>query len=159
MRDEINACKYMFLRECWEPAENTLRVVVEEAKADGPPEDIEVLPGKVISGTVAIESDPSCQLFELVWASYVAYGVRNESFTSWDDSEVFVGRHFRVYSKSHFLDYVARATFASDEYPGPLRHWCLVCENHLVDVVGCAQPEVRRLRPAEQNAAPDRRSS
>jgi hypothetical protein len=120
MRDAIDACKYLYLRQCWEPEENTLRLVVEEAKADGPPEDLEVLPGKVIRGTVAIESDPSCQVFEVVWPSYVAYGVRNESFTSWDDAEAFEGRHFRVYSKSHFRDYVARGTFASDEYPGPL---------------------------------------
>jgi hypothetical protein len=155
MRDAINACKYLFLRECREPEENTLRVVVEEAKADGPPENIEVLPGKVIRGTVAIESDPGCQLFELVWPSYVAYGVRNESFTSWDDSEVFVGRHFRVYSKSHFRDYVARGTFATDEYPGPLEHWCVVCLNHLVDVGGCAEPQLRRVRPAEPSAFPD----
>ena len=35
-----------------------------------------------------------------------------------------------------FLDYVARATFASNEYPGPLRHWCVGSENHVVDVVG-----------------------
>jgi hypothetical protein len=149
VRDEINACKYMFLRECWEPEENALKVVIEEAKADGPPKDLEVLPGKIIRGTVAIQSDPSCQMFELLWPSYVAYCVRNESYTSWDDEEVFEGRHFRVYSKSHFRDYVARGTFATDEYPGPLQHWSVVCENHLVDVVGSREPEMRRLRPAD----------
>ena len=148
MRDAINACKYMFLRQCWEPEENTLQVVIEEAKADGPPEDFEI-GSKVISGTVPVLSDPSCQLFLLEWRSYVAYCVRNESFTAWDDSEVFDGRHFRVYSKSHFREYVARSTFATDEYPGPLKHWCVVCENHLVDVVGCEEPELRRLRPSK----------
>ncbi len=148
MRDTINACQYLFLRESWEPQENTLRVVIEEAKADGPPEDFEVAPGKMISGVVAVESDPSCQLFELVWPSYVAYSVCNESFTAWDDTEVFQGRHFRVYSKSHFRDYLARYTFASDKYPGPLQHWGLVCLRHLVDVVGCEEPVLRRLRPA-----------
>ena len=57
MRDAINACKYLYLRELWEPEENSLRVVVEEAKSDGPPEDIEVLPGKVIRGTLCESSD------------------------------------------------------------------------------------------------------
>jgi hypothetical protein len=150
MRDAINACKYVFLRECSEPEDNKLLIVVEEAKADGPPEDIEIL-GKVIKNTVPIVSDPSCQLFELFWPSYVAYGVRNESFTTWDDTEVFEGRIFRVYTKSPFRDYVSRATFASDEYPGPLKHWGLACENHIVDVIGCVEPELRRLRPAENN--------
>jgi hypothetical protein len=147
MRDEIDSCKYLYLRELWEPEENTLRIVVEEAKAEGPPEDIEIL-GKVISGTRAIESDESCRLFELVWSSYVAYCVRNESFTSWDDSEQWEGNLIRLYTKSHFRDYVGRDTFASDEYPGPLRHWCVLCLNHLVDVIACVEPEVQRLRPA-----------
>jgi hypothetical protein len=148
MRDEIDDCKYLYLRELWEPEENMLRVVVEEAKADGPPEDIEIL-GKIIPGTRPIESDESCRLFELVWPSYVSYCVRNESYTSWDDSEVWKGRLFRVYSKFHFRDFVAKATFASDQYPGPLHHWRLVCLMHLVDVISCAEPEVRCLRPAE----------
>jgi hypothetical protein len=147
MREQIDDCKYLYLRELREPEDNTLRIVVAEAKADGPPEDIEIL-GKVISGTRAIESDESCRLFEVFWPSYVAYCVRNESYTSWDDSQVWEGRLFRVYSKSHFRDYVAKDTCSSDEYPGPLRHWCLLCLNHLVDVIGCAEPEFRLLRPA-----------
>jgi hypothetical protein len=148
VRDDINACRYLFLRECWEPEENTLRVVVEEAKSDGPPQDVEVLPGNVISDARAIESDETCRLFAVVWPSYVTYCVRNESYASGDNSEIWEGRLFRLYSKSHFRDYVTRSTFAADEYPGPLRHWCLVCLNHLVDVVSCAEPEVRRVRPA-----------
>jgi len=155
MRDEIDACKYLSLRELAEPQDNTLRVVVEEAKADGPAEDWAIL-GHLVPGTRAIESDPSCRLFEVVWPSYVAYCVRNELYTSWDESEAWEGRLFRVYTRSHFRDYVARDTCASDEYPGPLRHWCLLCLNHLVDVVGSADPVLRRLRPAEPGAAADR---
>ena len=147
MRDEIDACKYLFLREIGEPDENELRVVVEEAKADGPPEDRKIL-GHVIHGTRAIESDESSRLFELVWPSYVAYCVRNESYTSWDDSEAWEGTLFRLYSKSHFRDYIAAGTCASDDYPGPLQHWSLVCLRHIIDVVGSVEPKVRRLRPA-----------
>ena len=150
MIEAINACKFLFLRELWEPNENTLRVVVEEAKAEGPSEDFEIL-GKIVSGTVPVQSDSGCQLFEFNWRAYVAYGVRNETFTSWDENEVFEGRLFRLYTKSHFRNYVAHGTFASDEYPGPLQHWCVVCLNHIVDVVGCAEPNIRRIRPAEQS--------
>ncbi len=119
--------------------------MVEEASADGPPEDIEIL-GKVIEGTRPIESGPGCRLFELVWPSYVAYSVRNESYTSWDDAERWEGKLLRLYSESHFLDYVRRATFASNDYPGPMRHWGLVCLRHVVDVVSTAGPKVRLLR-------------
>jgi hypothetical protein len=151
MRDDIDDCNYLYLRELGEPEENVLRIIVEEARASGPPEDIEIL-GKVISGTRPIESDESCRLFEFIWPSYVAYSVCNELYTSWDDTEVWEGRLFRVYSKSHFRDYVAKATFASDDYPGPLHHWCLVCLNHVVDIIACVEPTVSQLRPVDPSA-------
>jgi hypothetical protein len=154
----INACKYMFLRECGEPEDNVLRLVIEEAKAGGPPVPLVAADRetaepssliRLLEGCTPVESDPSCQLFELVWPRYVAYVVRNELYTAWDDTEEFEGRHFRVYRKSPFGDYVRRATFASDQYPGPLTHWGLVCENHLVDVIGWVPPVMRWLRPID----------
>jgi hypothetical protein len=57
VRHEIDACKYLFLRELGEPEENSLRLVIEEAKANGPAEDIEVLPGKGIRRSRVIELD------------------------------------------------------------------------------------------------------
>lgn len=146
MPSEIESCKWLFLRQLEEPEENSLRLVVEEAKADGSPEDIEVSPGKFIKGTVPIESDSSCRLFEIIWPFYVAYTVRNESYTSWDDTEQWDGRLFRVYSKSHFRDFVSIGTFANNEYPGPLQHWCVLCLRHLVDVVSHVEPVVRKLK-------------
>ena len=64
MREEIDTCKW--LREIGEPVDNSLRLVIEEAKADGPPEDRELLPGKIVSGLRSIESDRACRLFEIV---------------------------------------------------------------------------------------------
>jgi hypothetical protein len=155
MRDEIDTCKWLYLRELGEPEENSLRLVIEEAKADGTPEDIEVLPGKVIRGSRAIESDWTCRAFELVWTTYVAYSVRNESFCRLDKEERWEGRLLCVYTKSHFLDYVARATFATTDYPGPLRHWGVNCLNHIVDVVSTLEPQIRGINPAESGGAGD----
>jgi len=148
VREEIDACKWIYLREIGEPDDNSLRLMIDEAKAEGPPRDIQIMPGKVISGTRAIESDETCRAFELLWRSYVAYSVRNESFCQLDNDEVWEGRLFCLYSKSHFLDYVARATFASSDYPGPLRHWGINCLNHIVDVVSNVEPQVRRIESA-----------
>jgi hypothetical protein len=147
MKDEIDSCSYLYLREVGEPEELSLRVVIEEARAVGPPEDIEIA-GKVVSGTRPIESDSGCRLFELVWPSYVSYSVRNESFCVIDEAETWQGRLFCTYSQSHFLNYVKQATFASDEYPGPVRHWGVNCLNHIVDVVSVDEPMIRRIRPA-----------
>lgn len=152
MFDDINSCRFLFLKECCEPEENALRVVVEEASAGGPSEDLEIVPGKFLHGVTPIESGPISRCYELVWPSYIAYGIRNESFTSWDDSEDFVGQLFRIYSRSRFREYIAQATFANSDYPGPYCHWSLVCLRHIVDVVGCQEPVVRRLHPDPSTA-------
>ncbi len=154
MRDEIDNCEYIGLRELGEPEVNSLRLVIEEAKVIGSPRDIEVLPGKVLTGLRVIESDSTCRAFELVWPSYVAYSVRNESFCIWDDDEHREGRLFCLYSKSHFLDYVARATV--DLYSGTLRHWGVICGDHVVDVVSTDEPQIRPIDRSEPRVAPDR---
>ena len=77
---------------------------------------------------------------------YVAYSVVNESFASVDDSELFTGHLFRNYSKSRFLDYVGVATFASDDFPGKLRHYGVNCLNHFVDIVSATEPIISVIR-------------
>jgi hypothetical protein len=152
--DQINRHTYLFLTEIGEPEDNVLRLVIEEARASGEPEEMRI--GDVtLSGVRPIVSDDSCYAYEVVFDSYVAYSVRNESYTSEDKSEVFTGNLFRVYSKSRFRDYVNAATFATDEYPGKLSHYEIVCENHIVDVVSVAEPEISILRPAQQVIADD----
>jgi len=110
-----------------------------------------------VIGPRAIESDATCRAFELVWQSYVSYSVRNESFCTLDKEEVWEGRLFCLYSKSHFLDYVARATFARADYPGPFRHCGINCLNHIVDVVSTVEPQVREIKHAVRGAAADGR--
>jgi hypothetical protein len=143
MRDDIDKCKWIYLRQIGEPVDNSLRLVIDEAKAVGRQEDFEISPGMVISGSRSIEADETCRVFEVIWTSYVAYSVRNESFCAIDKDESWDGRLFCLYSKSNFLDYVARATFASADYPGPLRHWGINCLNHIVDVVSIVEPTVQ----------------
>jgi len=80
-----------------------------------------------------------------MWASYVGYTVLNESFASASDDELFEGRRFRIYSKSAFLDYMSRATFASEEFPGPTRHYCVACEDQIVQVLSVEPPAIEKL--------------
>jgi hypothetical protein len=143
---EMDSCKYLFLREISEPRDNRLRLLIEEAAPSGAPATLK-LPGLTLTGCRAIESTSASRLFEVIWDTYVAYSVRNESFASQDGAAMFSGRFFRIYSKSTFLDYVSRATFASEQYPGPLSHVGLICQNHIVDVVSTKSPAIRRLRP------------
>ena len=97
-----------------------------------------------------VRSTQECRLFEVYWDSDIAYSVRNESYAKNGDFEmVSWGRRPRLYSKSYFLEYLSSATFASSEYPGPIKHIEVTCENHIVEVVSSSPPTIRRLRPLE----------
>lgn len=141
----LNSCEYLYLREISEPADNRLHIVIEEAAA-APELTTRELGGVEFSGLRAIESTAGSRQFEIIWESYIAYCIRNESFTVLDEYEEFeLGNLVRIYSKSRFLDYIGAATIASGEYPVPFRHVGLICLNHVVDVVAAAKPIIREL--------------
>jgi hypothetical protein len=143
---EIDLCDYLFLREISELDHNGLRLVLEEGTA-GSEEISSKVGDTVITGGHRVESTDEGRLFEVVWQFYVAYSVRNESFVSHDEHELSVGEKFRIYTKSHFLDFIRSATFATNEYPGPIQHISVNCEDHIVDVVSTKEAEVKRIRP------------
>lgn len=101
--------------------------------------------GTEISGGTRIDITEESAAFELIWKRYVAYAVMNESYASVDDEAQYTGNRFRVYSKSHFIDYASRASFACEEYPGPTRHIAIICENHVIDVIAAVTPVIQRL--------------
>jgi hypothetical protein len=142
---QINNCKYLFLDSIEELPGNNLRLVIREGRATGPVNEVEV-GGGVIKDVQAVlpYADSAWEIF---FERYVAYSVRNESYTTLDPQEIWEGHLFRTYSKSRFLDYVRVATFACNEYPGTLRHDELVCADHIVDVVAVMPPAIRRAEP------------
>jgi hypothetical protein len=142
---ELNAAEYLYLRELSEPRDNALRIVVQEAvsnRAKATSLEISGSPGKFCEGDAwPIESTESCRTFVLHWPRYVAYLVTEEcagSCGNYED-EIFAGKLARVYTKSHLLAHVARDTGGHFE---PLRHYKIVCLNHLIDVVSTKPPEV-----------------
>ena len=142
IREQIDSHEYLYLWEINEPDVNVLRVIVDEAKAS---KDVDVeIPDTPFMGN-PIVSDETCRRYEITFSSYVAYAVLNESFASVDEYEQHTGRYFRIYSKSHFLDYLSVATFASDDYPGKSTHYEIACLDHIVEVVSAAEPQIREL--------------
>lgn len=86
--EAIRGRKYIYLHSLSEPEEDPLRVVFHEARGGGPPM-IEQLAGEprpevreLLADSKAIVHGPGCQVFELVWPSYVGYSVENESYAS-----------------------------------------------------------------------------
>jgi hypothetical protein len=144
---ELDTCSGLFLREIAEPRQNCLRLLVEEASVM--PEEVTVkFAGAEITNCHFVKSTANSRLFEIIWDNYVVYSVANESYSTRNESEEFTGRYARLYGKSHFLDYISRATLACKEYPGPLHHIQLVCECHIIDVVSTKFPQVSQVRPS-----------
>ena len=145
--DEIDACKWLFLEEIGEPADNELRLKIIEAKSGGAPGPVdgevnEAL-REILRTASRIEHGPGCKIFELYWPSYVAYSIRNESYCSADEYEQFDGRLFVRSARSRYLDFLKNATFADSSYPGPFVHYGVFCLNHIIDVVSMDSPTLK----------------
>ncbi|HDS1136756.1 TPA: hypothetical protein QDZ75_000752 [Stenotrophomonas maltophilia] len=144
----LDTCEYLFLAGISEPEANRLRLVVEEGQVVGKPSRVELGHGRSIDDVRAIEVVPHSLRFELLWDHYISYAVHNESYQSWDDSEAWSGKLFRRYSRSKFLDYLDRATFADASYPGPFTHYQVICQYHVIDIAALQPPKVRLLSPS-----------
>jgi hypothetical protein len=126
--DEINDCEYLFLTDIQELGQNRLQLLLAEGCSAGEVERI-IIGDQSIPGGTRIDVTANSRKFEVVWASYVAYSVINESYASPSSpEEQFKGGLFRSYSTSRFIDYVALSTFATPEYPGPMGHYRIVAK-------------------------------
>jgi hypothetical protein len=142
---EINECRSLFLADVQDLGRDGIRVVIAEGLPAGPAAPIEVA-GTIIPDCTPIEATDQSRIFEIVWRCYVGYSVLNESYAAVHDFEQYDGTRFRIYSKSHFIDYMSLASFASDGYPGPTQHYCVACEDHILHVLSTEHPTVKRLR-------------
>lgn len=144
---QIDDCEYLFATSIRETEELTLGLVIVEAKpqdrAHAPVDDSEL--ERLKADGKPIEPDPTCRVFELLFdrKHLVLYTVLNELYGIYPrEPEKFVGKLFRVFSWSHLLEFTKRATVASEFYPGPLGHYEIACQNHVVDVISTAPPRI-----------------
>lgn len=137
----INCHRYLYLIDICEPEDNVLKLLLAEAKVSDSKENIRI--GEVeIKDTHPIAVAEDSSIYEVTFDQYIAYSVRNESYTHLDKEEEFDGRIACIYTKSRFLDYIRVSTFASDDYPGPFKHYGFNCLNHIVDIVSTSPPAI-----------------
>ena len=141
---EIDSCRNLFLTEITEPETNSLRLLISEGRVSAVEETLDTA-GVAFPGIRSIDINAQSRQFELSWHCYISYAVRDESYCIWDKGEEWVGSSFRIYSKSKFLDFVGAGTFATAEYPGPFKHYEIVCLDHIIDVVSEEPPTVRAV--------------
>jgi hypothetical protein len=144
---QINECEYLFVDSIRESEELTLELTVREAKPQAQilvPRDGSTFEQLRVGGR-PIETDLTCRLFQLIFDrnQMVSYTVLNESYGGYPDTpEQFTGKLFRIFSWSHLLEFTKRTTCASDEYPGVLQHYEIVCLNHVIDVICTGPPRI-----------------
>ena len=141
--DSLNSVKYLYLSKLTEPRDNSLRIVVREAISNPPLPNLGE-PSRNVVQVSRIESTETCRTFEFTWQRYVAYLVTEEVVGSCGryEDEICSGKLFRVYSKSHFLEHLARDTGLHTE---PILHYKLTCLNHLIDVATYTAPEFKQI--------------
>ena len=141
----INNHKYIYLSELAEPKDNSLEFKIEEAIESGSREATGVSETR-IEGLNAIEVTKNSAIYRVQFPGYIAYSIRDESYAIPDDYEIFEGRLLCIYSRSHFLDYINKSTFACDDHPGPFKNYGFNCLNHIVDVVSSVEPIIELIR-------------
>ena len=146
----IRACEFLFLHSISEPEQGGVQIVVYEAKTGGPTPsevlDSEPLPEvrRILAQSSAIVHSPDCKVFTVAWPKYIGYCMENESFALPEPpTSIREGRLFVEYTKSVYLEYVSRSSFASAEYPGPFKHWAVFCLDHVFNVVSTEEPIVQ----------------
>jgi len=142
--EDLLNIKDVFFLGLNEPDCNSLSLYFSRSKVSDIPESL-VIGDKNLGDSYPVEFDEESPMIQINFERYIGYSVLNESFTSWDDYQVFLGKSFRIYSKSRYLDFISVATFASEDYPGPFKHYGIVCYDHIIDVVACHEPVVKEV--------------
>ena len=136
---DIDACESLSLIEISEPESNSVGFLIAEGRATGPEVSTGVGNPPIRARMV---DDQNYRVFKVVWPSYVAYSVRNESYFVGDEYETFRGRRFVQYSRSRYLDFVLSGTIVQKLEPDAFRHWGIYCTDHVVDVVSLDEPVI-----------------
>ncbi|MGO1059195.1 hypothetical protein ACTL32_08720 [Planococcus sp. FY231025] len=137
---------YIYLNTLFEPKDNSLIVDIDHCKPFG----------KAVAGTNpsssygVIEVDETLPILRLEFDWYIAYSVRDESFTVIEKYEVYEGSVFSLYSKSRYLDFINVSTIADEVHPGPFKHYGINALNHIIDVISMDPPKISYIHRDSQ---------
>lgn len=142
--NDLMELKDVFFFGLTEPEVNVLRLYFSRSKISDTPEPL-IVGEKDFGDSYSINMDKNSPLIQIDFDTYIAYSIRNESFTSWDDYEEFEGKIFRIYKKSRYLDFISVGTYATEDFPGPFKHYGISCLDHIVDIVSISEPVVTEV--------------
>jgi hypothetical protein len=82
--------------------------------------------------------------YEVYFSPYICFNVINESYEELGGDE-FTGKRIRVYTKSNFLDYVGKDTYATFDYPGEFKHYSFITSDNIINVAALEEPAIKKL--------------
>lgn len=137
-----------FLAELKEKTDNELHIAILCAAAQA--DDVRDSCGNPVLDHILAQCSPivpdSSRRFDIFFEDYIIYQVRNESYSSYDETQVRVGSYLVQFQKSRFLDYLPIATDAcrledGSCYPAPWKHYGICTQNHVVDIIAHGEPK------------------
>ena len=105
------------------------------------PHDIEILGVNAGQGQ-SVEVHPFNTRLSVRFRSVLAYQVYDESFSRPDAQEPHATGVLREYSNSEYLTYLRSATYFPHVRGDLYRHFSLVLEDNVLDVVAESEPEI-----------------
>jgi hypothetical protein len=148
---ELNQYRYIALLEIGETDDWKFRILLAELKVIDKPTLVSVdkhpneIERTLLAGTNPIEITEKSAIYEITFNDYIMYSVRNESYVHGNDYDEYEGDHFRIYSKSQFLDFLNISTFAAHDFPGPFKHYGFITSDHIVDIASVESPNCTRV--------------
>ncbi|WP_245317570.1 hypothetical protein [Rhizobium sp. N122] len=159
IRQRLDACHLLSLESFGprrgEDAQFDLILEVAELKSqsrqtDRPSEDQdavtspEVHTSEDIRRIVEAHADPlivdlDSAIFTILFEGYAAFQIKSEMMSLLEPTDDF-SKKLRIYEKSRFLNHMATATCASDWIGEPLKHFAVICLDHIVDVACTCEP-------------------
>lgn len=86
------------------------------------------------------------RLFHIAFPGEImALSTLNASYTRDADVGSYTGHRLRLYEASPFLDSVRTETYAADTREHPLRHYRLITEEDIIDVITLTPPHVDEI--------------
>ena len=141
-----------------------------ERLIDGPDNELTIfitMSTKIKPSTTSLEYEPDEQLrnillntmklvpdytqvYKIHFDNYIIYQNINESYASYDPTEIRLGNGLILFSKSKFLDNLNEATIAFDDgkdvYPDKFQHYGIYTLNHIIDVISHIEPNIEKVK-------------
>ncbi|MDE6591576.1 MAG: hypothetical protein K2K57_00740 [Oscillospiraceae bacterium] len=138
---------------------NELRIVIALARTGSSEEQENSLPDddpklrELLLRAKPVYEDMN-RVYEILFESYIIYECRNESYTSLDNREIYRGKYLVIYEKSFLLDYYENVIddFDFDSEKSNRRHYGIITENHIIDVISNEPPVIRKIRADRETA-------